>query len=88
MPATNELASIWNNPEFTKQLIGSYGFASDVEPRLKPEEQAIYRDKYHLMGDYDTMTTSFLMDTALYYLVAVHPLDLALPAPAAARDRG
>jgi flavin-dependent dehydrogenase len=36
--------------------------------------QAIYRDKYHLMGDYDTMTTSFLMDTALYYLVAVHPL--------------
>lgn len=45
MPETNELAAIWNNPEFTKQLIGSYGFASDVEPRLKPEEQAIYRDK-------------------------------------------
>ncbi len=36
--------------------------------------EAIYRDKYHLMGDYDTMTTSFLMDTALYYLVAVQPL--------------
>jgi len=45
MPATNELAPVWNDPEFTKQLIGSYGFASDVEPRLKPEEQAIYRDK-------------------------------------------
>jgi len=45
MPETNELAAIWNNPEFTKQLLGSYGFASDVEPRLKPEEQAIYRDK-------------------------------------------
>lgn len=45
MPATNELASIWNDPEFTKRLIGSYGFASDVEPRMKPEEQAIYRDK-------------------------------------------
>ena len=36
--------------------------------------ESIYRDKYHLMGDYDTMTTSFLMDTALYYLVAVHPV--------------
>ena len=45
MSGTNELASVWNNPEFIKQLIGSYGFASDVEPRLKPEEQAIYRDK-------------------------------------------
>ena len=36
--------------------------------------EAIYRDKYHLMGDYDTMTTSFLMDTALYYMVAVQPV--------------
>lgn len=45
MPATNELAAIWNNPEFTKQLIGSYGFASDVEPRMAPEELATYRDK-------------------------------------------
>jgi len=35
---------------------------------------AIYQDKYHLMGDYDTMTASFLMDTALYYLAAVIPL--------------
>src|SRR6266576_319939 len=45
MPATNELASVWNDPEFAKRLIGSYGFASDVEPRMKPEEQAAYRDK-------------------------------------------
>jgi hypothetical protein len=35
---------------------------------------AIYQDKYYLMGDYDTMTTSFLMDTALYYEAAVKPL--------------
>lgn len=45
LPETHELASVWNDPEFAKRLIGSYGFASDVEPRLKPEEQAIYRDK-------------------------------------------
>lgn len=36
--------------------------------------ESIYRDKYHLMGDYDTMTTAFLMDTGLYYLAAVHPI--------------
>ncbi len=33
--------------------------------------EAIFRDKYHLMGDYDLMTTAFLMDTSLYYLLAV-----------------
>lgn len=35
---------------------------------------AVYREKYRLMGDYDTMSASFLMDTALYYLVAVIPI--------------
>ncbi len=36
--------------------------------------EAIYRDKYHIMGDYDLMTIAFLFDTALYYLAAVHPI--------------
>ena len=36
--------------------------------------ESIYRDKYHIMGDYDLMTIAFLMDTALYYLVAVQPV--------------
>jgi flavin-dependent dehydrogenase len=35
--------------------------------------EAIFRDKYFLMGDYDTMTIAFLLDTALYYLAAVIP---------------
>ncbi|MFN7972511.1 MAG: NAD(P)/FAD-dependent oxidoreductase [Acidobacteriota bacterium] len=35
--------------------------------------ESIYRDKYYVMGDYDTMTSAFLMDTALYYRVAVIP---------------
>jgi len=35
--------------------------------------EAVYRDKYALMGDYDLMTASFLLDTALYYFVAVWP---------------
>lgn len=45
LPAEHELASVWNDPDFTRRLIGSYGFASDAEPRLTPEEQAVYRDK-------------------------------------------
>jgi flavin-dependent dehydrogenase len=35
---------------------------------------SIYQEKYWLMGDYDTMTCSFLMDTSLYYLAAVIPI--------------
>lgn len=35
---------------------------------------SIYQNKYWLMGDYDTMTSSFLIDTALYYLAAVIPV--------------
>lgn len=45
MPEGHELAGIWNDPEFAKRLLGSYGFASDAEPRMTPEEQATYRDK-------------------------------------------
>ena len=43
--ADHPLAAIWNDPDFARRLVGSYGFASDAEPRLTPEEQAIYRDK-------------------------------------------
>jgi hypothetical protein len=35
---------------------------------------AIYKDKYYLMGDYDTMVTAFLLDTALYYVFIAIPL--------------
>ena len=36
--------------------------------------ESIFRDKYYVMGDYDTMTASFLLDTALYYVAAVIPI--------------
>ncbi len=36
--------------------------------------ESIYRDKYYVMGDYDTMTIAFLLDTALYYFAAVAPI--------------
>ncbi|MEP6471496.1 MAG: NAD(P)/FAD-dependent oxidoreductase [Acidobacteriota bacterium] len=36
--------------------------------------ESIFRDKYYVMGDYDTMTAAFLLDTALYYVAAVIPI--------------
>jgi tetratricopeptide (TPR) repeat protein len=45
VPATNALAAIWNDPDFARRLIGSYGFAPDVEPRMAPDELATFRDK-------------------------------------------
>ena len=45
LPEKHDLATIWNDPDFAKRMIGSYGFASDAEPRMTPEEQAVYRDK-------------------------------------------
>lgn len=36
--------------------------------------RAVYRDKYPLMGDYDTLSAAFLMDTALYYFFALLPV--------------
>lgn len=45
VPADHDLASLWNDPEFTRRLLGSYGFLSEAEPRLSAEEQALYRDK-------------------------------------------
>jgi tetratricopeptide (TPR) repeat protein len=43
MSATNELASVWNDPEFARRLVGSYGFASEAEPKMQPEELETYR---------------------------------------------
>lgn len=45
VPEGHPLASLWNDPEFVRRLLGSYGFASDAEPRMTPEEQGVYRDK-------------------------------------------
>lgn len=36
--------------------------------------ESIYKDKYYLMGDYDTMTASFLIDTSIYYFTVVWAL--------------
>ncbi|MCW5558785.1 MAG: tetratricopeptide repeat protein [Verrucomicrobiae bacterium] len=45
LAAGDPLAELWNDPEFQKRLLGSYGMKPDIEPRMTPEEQAFYRDK-------------------------------------------
>ncbi len=49
--------------------------------------ESIYRDKYYVMGDYDTMTVAFLLDTALYYVAAVIPIYRWSRGPARASRR-
>lgn len=44
VPPEHPLAGLWNDPEFARRLWGSYGFLSEREPRLTPEEQILYRD--------------------------------------------
>lgn len=44
LPADHPLAGLWNDPEMARRLWGSFGFLSEREPRLSPEEQALYRD--------------------------------------------
>lgn len=49
--AQNELAHFWNNPEFVKSFMGSYGFASEIEPKLSPEEQVFLTTLRPLLQD-------------------------------------
>ena len=43
--ADHPLAGIWNDPEFTRRLLGSYGFNAATEPSLNLEEQTLLRDQ-------------------------------------------
>jgi tetratricopeptide (TPR) repeat protein len=45
MDTNQPLAAVWNDADFARRLVGSYGFAPDIEPRMTPGEQAVYRDK-------------------------------------------
>jgi len=57
--------------EFAKELEEHNKFYRNY---LEGLFRAIYKDKYALMGDYDTMTTAFLIDTALYYFFVAIPI--------------
>ncbi len=42
LPQGHELASIWNDPDFARRMIGGYGFLSGAEPTLNAEEHQFY----------------------------------------------
>ncbi len=44
-PLENPLRSFWNDPQWTKRFLGSYGFNSDIEPKLTAEELIYYKEK-------------------------------------------
>lgn len=45
LAGTNGLAAIWNDPDFARRMLASYAAAPDVEPRLAPDELAMYREQ-------------------------------------------
>jgi tetratricopeptide (TPR) repeat protein len=45
MAADQDLASIWNDPDFQRRLSGSYGFLSGAEPIMSPEDQQFYSER-------------------------------------------
>jgi len=40
----------WSNPGFVKRFLGSYGVASEVEPTISAEEQALFREVIPLIS--------------------------------------
>jgi flavin-dependent dehydrogenase len=76
--------SVWTRTRLIlKELAGAPAKAMEEEYALHNKRydryfkyfyESIYRDKYYVMGDYDTMTIAFLLDTALYYFAAVMPI--------------
>lgn len=45
LPAGHDLAAIWNDPDFARRLMNSYGIAAEAEPRLNGEELQYYTNK-------------------------------------------
>jgi len=45
MAEDEALASIWNDPAFTRRLIGTYAPATEVEPRVSPEEGLVFQEQ-------------------------------------------
>lgn len=70
--------------EATVEIIGLETTGKEVAPRIAEHNEtfvrsykrffeAVYRDKYFYMGEADLLASSFLLDTAQYYLFVVIP---------------
>ncbi len=42
--------AIWNDPEFKKQFLGTYGVLADVEPPIAPEDRLVLEKVYPLLS--------------------------------------
>lgn len=47
----NENLDIWNDAEFKRQFLGSYGINAEVEPRVTPEERDVLQKLIPLMAN-------------------------------------
>ena len=50
-----DLATVWADPGFQKQFIGSYGINAEIEPRLLPEEVALLETIRPFMDSVETL---------------------------------
>lgn len=48
-PPKAAAAEFWRNPEFVAKFLGSYGFDAEVEPRITPEEQKLFKELIDLI---------------------------------------
>ena len=44
-----QTTDFWKNPSFVEDFLGSYGFLSDVEPKISAEEQKLFKDLVELI---------------------------------------
>ena len=50
IPAQTRDEEVWNDPEFKKSFLGTYGVHPDVEPRIGPEDRVVLEKVYPLLG--------------------------------------
>lgn len=71
------IAALWKNPIFQKQLIGSYGINSNIEPSLNANEQEIYDQIVPLIGTEPDQALSYLKRYTLPESSALFDFTLA-----------
>jgi tetratricopeptide (TPR) repeat protein len=57
-PAENPQLDLWNDPQFQKKFLGSYGINSDIEPSLTAVEKETLREVLPLLQGGDTETAA------------------------------
>ncbi len=48
--ATVDIEAVWRHPVFQREFLGTYGFRSDIEPKISPEERDWLENAMRLMA--------------------------------------